>query len=189
MNWNLNRAVLGLLFLLIFANATRAQTQSEHFERGKAAIASKDYNLAIAEFTLCIQLSPANSAAHYNRALAYSRLRSYELSIADYSKAIQLKPDFLSAYINRAIQYNQLGMTDPALDDYSRAIELSPVMQTLTLVAECCTNRRSNSMLLSAIWTDQLNSTARLGRFISHAVRSTQLRLIGPHPFPIIIQL
>ena len=50
-----------------------------------------EYDKAIADYNIAIQLKRNNPASYYNRSLTYHAKGEVELAIADYNKAIELE--------------------------------------------------------------------------------------------------
>jgi len=83
-----------------------------------------DYNAAMADFDLAIQLYPDFAFGWYNRANLKLHLREFHQAIDDYSEAIKLEPNMGEAYYNRALTLLYLGETKLACSDLSKAGEL-----------------------------------------------------------------
>lgn len=84
---------------------------------GNRAISEKDYNKAIFNFNMAIELNPKFAEAYYNRGSAYSDLKEYDKAIEDYSKAIELNPKYVELYYFRAFAYEAIGETEKAKAD------------------------------------------------------------------------
>lgn len=123
---SLLRSILAILLLLLPPSVAAQSQPSEIFKRGEAAIAARDYSLAVTEFTSYLQQMPKSSAAYFNRALAYKGLKNGELAIEDLTKAIELKPQDTKYYISRALAYKDLKRDDLSFADNSKVIELDP---------------------------------------------------------------
>jgi tetratricopeptide (TPR) repeat protein len=119
------RRGVGLLVLLLatLGCASREQRSEKAFDRGNAAMARKDYDKAIAEFTEAIRLDPESDGAYHNRAHAYAEKKEYAKAVADYNESIRLNPDEPDSYSNLA----WLLATCPKaeLRDGKRAVELA----------------------------------------------------------------
>lgn len=100
-----------------------------YFFRGGSYLDSKQYTLAVADYTKAIALSPSNGAkaeSTYNRCQAYNALKNSTAAITDCSNAIALNPQYFLAYFQRGNIYYNSGKTTLALKDYSKVIELKP---------------------------------------------------------------
>jgi tetratricopeptide (TPR) repeat protein len=95
------------------------------FDADPARANASDFNLAIADFSKAIELSPNYAEAYSFRGTAYAGLDSNDLALADYNKAIQLKPDLDASYYGRAYLYEKMGKRELAIADYKRFLELT----------------------------------------------------------------
>ena len=89
----------------------------------------RDYDRAIADYTLAIRLNPANSNAVRYRGNLYFDKGDYDLAIDDLTTAINLRPSSEIAaqvYNTRGSAYFRKGDYDRALADYDQAIRLDP---------------------------------------------------------------
>jgi tetratricopeptide (TPR) repeat protein len=89
----------------------------------------RDYDRAIADYTLAIRLNPANSNAVRYRGNLYFEKGDYDLAIDDLTTAINLRPSSEIAaqvYNTRGSAYFRKGDYDRALADYDQAIRLDP---------------------------------------------------------------
>lgn len=88
-----------------------------------------DYDGAIGDYNLAIEIDPKCAGAHNGRGLAKSMKRDSDGAIADYSRAIKLDPSSEVShfyYSHRGDAYMKKGDYERAIQDYSRAIELDP---------------------------------------------------------------
>ena len=107
-------------------STSKPTNATEHVERGRQLLWSKQTQEAIGEFTVAIMLNPSDASAYMNRGNAWNKLKEYGKAIDDYSKAIELDPSYVAAYNNRGNAWNQLEEYSKAIDDFSWAIELDP---------------------------------------------------------------
>jgi tetratricopeptide (TPR) repeat protein len=61
-----------------------------HHRRGTAYASKKDYDRAIADYTIAIEIDPTHVAAYNDRGLAYTSKGDYERAIADVTRAVEL---------------------------------------------------------------------------------------------------
>ena len=97
-----------------------------HHRRGLEHLRKREYDQAIEDFTLAIQLKSDFVDAYHYRAIAYHEKGELERAILDYTVVIQLKPDDVNAYIGRGIAYFRKGRNDEAIEDYTEAIQQQP---------------------------------------------------------------
>jgi tetratricopeptide (TPR) repeat protein len=113
------------------------------FERAMAAEKAGEYDVALRNFNLAIDLNPDHSAALYHRGrLKLTRLElSWEMANSaydDFSRAIQLDPSMAAAYYHRAVVHNYL---DPkhrlkAQLDFMKARELDSSLKDDRLISD-----------------------------------------------------
>lgn len=84
-----------------------------------------DFQGAIADCTLAIQLDPQNSRAYSQRGSARYKSGDLAGAIADYTQVIQLAGD-ARAYFNRGIARYRLEDYEGAVADYTQALGLNP---------------------------------------------------------------
>jgi tetratricopeptide (TPR) repeat protein len=97
-----------------------------HNNRGVAYKVKGEYELALQDYNLAIQLNP-NAANHYNnRGIIYRLKHEYDRAIADYDEAIWLKRDYIAAFYNRAFAYADKGDYDRALEDFGVVLRFNP---------------------------------------------------------------
>src|SRR6478672_8805899 len=80
------------LCLTILTFSSFAQTESDYFSRGQAALDRKDYDDAVAQFSNVLSLRSDYAEAYNNRGLAYFHKGQYDSAIGDFNRAIQYKP-------------------------------------------------------------------------------------------------
>ncbi|MCY2993982.1 MAG: tetratricopeptide repeat protein [Planctomycetota bacterium] len=85
-----------------------------------------DYDCAIANATLAIQLNPKFALAYYARSAAYLFQGNCDRALADATEAIRLNPEYAKAYCKRAVAHLMHGNYDRALADATEAIRLNP---------------------------------------------------------------
>lgn len=99
---------------------------NRYFNRGLALTAKKDYEAAIARYTVAIRLKPKFPDAYNNRGIIYRKIGDYEAAILNYDAAIRLKADYAAAYNNRGYAKRKLGRYEEAIADYDQAIKRKP---------------------------------------------------------------
>jgi tetratricopeptide (TPR) repeat protein len=92
-------------------------------DRSEAYIKTKQYDLALADLTACLNLIPGDYTALMERAGLYIVKGEADHARADYTAAIQARPELPRPYAARAATYMQEHRYDDALKDYSAGIE------------------------------------------------------------------
>jgi tetratricopeptide (TPR) repeat protein len=96
-----------------------------YYNRGVCYNELKDFDKALADYSIAIKLNLKLAEAYNNRGNVYSKQKAYDKALADFSKAIELNPNFAEAYYNRGNVYHNRKDYDKALVDYTKAIELN----------------------------------------------------------------
>jgi lipoprotein NlpI len=100
---------------------------SAYNERGIAYKEKGQYDKAISDYNMAIEINPRLSEAYNNRGLAYSKGKGqYDKAISDYNKAIEIDTLCIPCYLNRGNAWDDKGNTNRAIADYNKAIELDP---------------------------------------------------------------
>jgi tetratricopeptide (TPR) repeat protein len=93
--------------------------------RGLTFAGLKKYDLAIADFTRSIVLSPV-SRTYDNRGRSYLAIRDYHNAIADFSRAIELEPELAKAWRHRGEAKAAMGDKEGAKQDMAKALKIRP---------------------------------------------------------------
>jgi tetratricopeptide (TPR) repeat protein len=98
-----------------------------YLKRGEDFAGVRDYDRAIADYDMAIQLKPDYAEAYNDRGFAYYLKGNAERAIADYTRAIELRPNYPKAYNSRGVVYMAGGYERAkAVADFDRAIALKP---------------------------------------------------------------
>ena len=95
-------------------------------ERAHAHYLKGEYERAIADYTVALQLGPATAALHIERGLAYEDKNDDERAVADYTKAIRIAPDQANAYHCRGRVHLSRLDYERAIADFTQAIRHQP---------------------------------------------------------------
>lgn len=128
---NLNRAI-AIKRNFIPAYTARAWTKNR----------VKNYQGAISDLTIAIQLAPPGYEKHLsniykNRGRAKYRMKNFEGAIADYTRAIQINPAFADAYYDRAKAWGELRKRNEACADLQKAHDLKYLRAKAALDKYC----------------------------------------------------
>ncbi len=96
------------------------------FRQGLEYSSAKQYDNAIAAFTLALAADHRDASSLYNRAVLYQRCGQYGAAIEDYTRAARIVPNEADLYYNRALAYQCSGNLRLAIEDYGKAIQLKP---------------------------------------------------------------
>jgi len=81
---------------------------------------------AVKDFTLYIELRPADATGYVERADAHNFNLDHQAAIEDYNHAIKLAKSSASAYAGRGLAYAGLGRYSEAIKDYQQALRIKP---------------------------------------------------------------
>ncbi len=87
---------------------------------------AKDYQGALAEYNIAIELNPQDAIAYASRGVVHYRLGDVIEAMADYTQAIDLAPSLAVAYYRRAYIHYLVENYLSAIADYNKAIALDP---------------------------------------------------------------
>lgn len=131
--YRIGATALALSVFLVtgFTTATQpafsdSKTYQKDLTRGLYQMVKKDYESAVASFTLVLRDNPNVYEAYLNRAAARSELKDYEGALADYDQAIKINPNVVESFIKRGELHAKQNDYAPAVEDYSQALRLSP---------------------------------------------------------------
>ena len=117
-------SVLALGSVLIAGCSTHRANKS--FYSGVEKYDKGDYQGAISDFSMAIEIEPQFAAAYSNRGLSKAELKDYQGSISDYNKALELDSQFVAALFNRASSRLDTGDYKGSISDYTNALEINP---------------------------------------------------------------
>ena len=66
----------------------------------------KDFNGAIADFSMVIEINPKDADAYYNRGMNKKELKNLKGAISDLTFTIGIEPKYTTAYYNRGLLKN-----------------------------------------------------------------------------------
>jgi tetratricopeptide (TPR) repeat protein len=98
----------------------------EHNKLGMGYLDKEEYELALKEFNLAIQIDPHYAEAIKNRGNVYFFQNKFEAALKEYLKAISVDPGYWNAYNNAANAYWELEKVQDAMDYYDKAIKADP---------------------------------------------------------------
>ena len=109
-----------LLCLLLFSSKIE-NIGGDHYWFGRWAYWNKNYQTAIKEFSLEIQLYPTNENAYRYRGLSYFYLQDYPNALQDFEKTLRLDSTQLDIMINKAVALKNIGEYQKALKELEKA--------------------------------------------------------------------
>lgn len=103
------------------ANDRKRLTEAYN-RRGLGYLDKKDLDLALADFSEAIKISPGYVRALDNRADVYREKKEFDLALKDYNEALRLDSSHISAYVNRGILHKLRGDTQSARADFQTVL-------------------------------------------------------------------
>ena len=103
-----------------------SQSATEHYNKAAEYFNSKNYGLAIASYSACIEQDPANVKAYYNRGNAALNLQQTEAAITDFEKAVSLDPVYAKGHLSLGYARLINNQFDQAIVSLTKATELDP---------------------------------------------------------------
>lgn len=125
-NKNVHEFLIGLICSLMLCLFFACSSEEADVERGHRYIDRGDYDKAIQNYSLGLEINPSNPDIYFFRGLAWWKKGNLDSAIIDFTKAINLEPTYIKAYINRGSIWKEKGEPDKALFDYHKVIEINP---------------------------------------------------------------
>ena len=108
-----------------FMSLERHDLAKAYYARGTEYAGLGNYDRAIPDYNMAIQLDPNLASAHYNRALAWSALGQPDRALADYDAAAKLTPRDSSIFLGRGAEWIAKGDYRRAIAEYEQAVALN----------------------------------------------------------------
>lgn len=97
---------------------------SAEYQKGLAALQSKDYKLAVTSFRRSLSAAPRNAAGHYFLGVSYMGQESFKKASKSFAKAIRYDANMIDAHRDLAISYHKIEKTDKAQKVLSDLVSL-----------------------------------------------------------------
>ena len=129
-----NNSLISVSLANLEENPTEISTKIENkqiefndfYQRGLAKYEQQDYQSALAEFDLAIDIDSSHIDAYIYRGNTKDKLEDYEGAIADYHEAIKMDSTYSEAYYNLGNVLQKTRHNKGAIADYNEAIRLDP---------------------------------------------------------------
>jgi len=94
--------------------------------RGLSKSSKGDFEGAIADYTITLQLKPTYNhlKAFCNRGISFMNLNRMDESFSDFNKAIKLDPKCAETYFNRGSAYYKTGNYENAVSDFTKGLKI-----------------------------------------------------------------
>ena len=94
--------------------------------RARLHFTQENYQQALTDYNLAIQLDPQSGEFRINRGATYAVLGNLQNALADMTEGIRLDPSFTNGYLNRSLVYQRLNQMDNAHSDIQKYLEYNP---------------------------------------------------------------
>jgi lipoprotein NlpI len=94
-------------------------------DRGQAYMVQKQYDLALADYSALLALTPGDYTALMERGTLHAMRKEFELARADFAEAIRVRPDMPRPYAEHGAAFMAEHRFDEALKDYSDGLAAS----------------------------------------------------------------
>ena len=118
-----------LMLLLAFSfgiTAASAQSYEDACKKGDEALAKKDYNGAIKEFSAATSIDAEKPQAYLGSGIAKYNLGKYDEAMRDVNLAITYDEKYAEAYNHSGLIREKMNLLEDAKADYEKAIFLKP---------------------------------------------------------------
>ena len=105
-------------------------------QRGQAAMAAGEPEIAVEHFTALIDHAPDFAEAYNGRATAYYQTGDLGPSVADIARTLTLNPRHFGALAGLGMILEELGKPEKALEAYQAALGVNPHMADVTEAVE-----------------------------------------------------
>ena len=113
--------------------------------RGLAYYRKKQYDRAIKDLTMALELGRKDKMTYGLRGQAYLRAKDYDRAIADLNEVLAADPSSVVTYYDRGLAYEGKGDYDSAAADYEKALELNPSATAVKTALQGLAGKRKNA--------------------------------------------
>ena len=125
-----DRSIAGCTVVIQSQRERGASLAAAFMDRGLAYYFKSQFDSAIRDYNIAIEINPVEAAAFYNRGIAYAEKHDYAPAMRDFDNAIALSSNDPErrkwAFYNRGEAYMRQEKWDLAIPDLDRAIDLDP---------------------------------------------------------------
>ena len=99
-------------------------TSEGYLNRGQYYTDTDQFDKALLDYAVTLQLNPRSTLAYINRGNVFGRRGIFDKALFNYSKALEISPNASKIYLNRGNVYGMKGLIDSSIVDYTKAIAL-----------------------------------------------------------------
>lgn len=100
-------------------------TLNTYYNRGLAYYYAKNFEAAILDFSIAIDLDSLDFEAYYNRGIIFYKQKKYPLAINDFEESIAINPEFSEAYTYLGLINYEKENFQEAIIFYDKAISIN----------------------------------------------------------------
>jgi tetratricopeptide (TPR) repeat protein len=102
------------------------ETWKEYADRGHFHLEKKEFELALSNFNIAMEIQPRNAQRYADRALAYIMMGRTSEALSDINRATELDPQEPSYYLSKAGLHRTMGNFQWVIQDCDMVMELAP---------------------------------------------------------------
>ena len=102
------------------------KTAQEAKERGNVALASGNYDEAVAMYSIGIAMDPRNHVLYSNRSAAHAHMRRFGKAKDNAAECVEISPDWWKGYVRLGQAVEMVDGAAAAFDVYMRGLRVSP---------------------------------------------------------------
>ena len=102
------------------------KTAQEAKERGNVALASGNYDEAVAMYSIGIAFDPRNHVLYSNRSAAHAHMRRFGKAKDNAAECVEISPDWWKGYVRLGQAVEMVDGAAAAFDVYMRGLRVSP---------------------------------------------------------------
>ena len=81
------------------------------------------FDLAISDHTMALEMDPGNALAYYSRGVAYGRKGQWEQAFSDFTKTLEIDPENAGAWYSKGDALKNLGKYHDAIRIYDNFVK------------------------------------------------------------------
>ncbi|XP_013179357.1 PREDICTED: stress-induced-phosphoprotein 1 [Papilio xuthus] len=152
-------------------------------EKGNAALASGDFDVAVRHYTEAINLDPSNHVLYSNRSAAHAKAENYVAALEDANKTVSLNPTWSKGYSRKGSALAYLGRFEEAIATYEKGLELEPGNQQLATGLAEVRKQAESSKLETAKLFEKLKANPQTREWLKDPDYVRMVHKLALNPF------